>query len=141
VGGYGIGPHFTPITNDVYPDATLAMTDLAVGPLGVTSGGTIEFFDNGGSLILRIDFDSAVLYDPFGFGASQLAGNDVVFSGPIITYPLVEQAFAFSFANQVNLPNGYTWTAAFTSSAIPEPATAALLGLAGVALAIGRRRL
>ncbi|MFQ5805650.1 MAG: PEP-CTERM sorting domain-containing protein [Phycisphaerae bacterium] len=131
----------TPISGDEFPDATFTMTDLTVlDPEGSLSGGTIEFFDNGGSSVLRIDFDAGQLFSPFGFGASTLVGHNVTFSGPIITIPLVEESFAFSFANQVTTPDGFTWTAAFTSSAIPEPATLTLLIVGGIATGVSRRR-
>jgi len=130
----------TPISGDEFPNATFTMTDLTVlDPEGTLSAGTIEFFDDGGSLILQIDFDAAQLFAPFGFGASTMVGHNVSFSGPIITIPLEEELFAFSFANQITTPDGFTWTAAFTSSAIPEPATLTLLAFGGLALRWRRR--
>lgn len=134
----------TPITAEVYEDATFTMTDLTVDEFGVTSGGTIQFLESagaGGELILQIDFDAGQLYMPFGFGATSLIeGHNVSFSGPIITIPLVEESFAFGFANQVSTPLGFTWTAAFTSSAIPEPGALVLLGLGSAVLITARRR-
>jgi hypothetical protein len=132
----------TPISGDEFPDATFTMTDLTVldPDEGALSAGTIAFFDDGGSLILQIDFDSAQLFAPFGFGASVLVGHDISFSGPIITIPLEEESFAFSFANQITTPDGFTWTAAFTSSAIPEPGTLMLVVLGAVALGLSRHR-
>lgn len=131
----------TPITGGLYQDATFTMTDLTVDEFGATSGGTIQFHESGGALILQIDFDAGQLYAPFGFGATSLIeGQNVSFSGPIVTIPLELESFAFSFANQVTTPTGFTWTAAFTSSAIPEPATAMLLVLGSAALAFTRRR-
>ncbi|MBU0617246.1 MAG: PEP-CTERM sorting domain-containing protein [Planctomycetes bacterium] len=131
----------TPITGGLYEDATFTMTDLGVDESGLTSAGTIWFFESGGELILQIDFDAGQLYMPFGFGAmSLIEGHNVRFSGPIITMPLVEESFAFSFANQVSTPLGFTWTAAFTSSAIPEPGALVLLGLGSAVLITARRR-
>lgn len=131
----------TPFISNVYPDATFTMTDLTVGALGVTSGGTIQFFESGGPLILQIDFDAGQAYPPFGFGATSLiVGHNVSFSGPIITAPLYEASFAFSFANQTETPTGQTWTAAFTSSAVPEPGGLLLLALGGAVLVSSRRR-
>jgi len=115
------------------------MTAEAVDVNGVVSAGTIEFLDNLGGLILQIKFDFATLFQPFGFGASELIGQGVEFSGPIVTPPLSERTFSFSFANQTEKPTGYTWTAAFTSSAVPEPSVLALLAV-GSAAALWRRR-
>lgn len=131
----------TPINSGLYPDATFTMTPLNVDTAGHTSAGVIEFHEsaaNGGGLILQITFDQAQLFAPFGFGASMLVPNqNVQFSGPIITYPLQEQMFSFSFSNQHTTPTGYTWSAAFTSSAIPEPGS---FGLLITALLAFRRR-
>lgn len=130
-----------PFVPTTYPDALFQMTDLTVlDGAGTLSGGTIEFFDADEEPILRIDFDAAQLLSPFGFGASEFVGHNVIFSGPIITSPLVDEAFSFSFANQVTTPAGFTWTAAFTSSAIPEPTALALLTLGGIVAAFPRRR-
>jgi hypothetical protein len=131
----------TPITGEVYEDATFTMTDLTLDELGQTSNGTIQFFESGDDLILQIDFYAGQAYPPFGFGATSLiVGQNVSFSGPIITMPLEEESFAFSFANQIETPTGHTWTAAFTSSAVPEPGALLLLGLGSAALVMGRRR-
>lgn len=129
----------TPISGGNYPNATFTMSNLTVlDQNGTLSGGSILFDDNGGNLVLRIDFDGARLFDPFGFGASVFLGENVAFSGPIIAGPLSEQSFAFSFANQTQIPGGYTWTAAFTSSAIPEPSTLALLALGALSMRFRR---
>jgi hypothetical protein len=132
----------TPITSQVFPNATFTITALTVDGAGLTDDGAIEFHEqaaDGGDLILRITFDQARVYAPFGFGGSSLVLNQTVqFSGPIVIYPLDREMFSFSFANQQDTPAGATWTAAFTSSAIPEPGS---LGLFGVALlALLRRR-
>ncbi len=130
----------TPIIGDEFPDATFTVTDLTIlDPEGTLSSGVIEFLDSGGALLLRIAFDAAQLSTPFGFGASTLIGNNVEFSGPLITIPIEEESFAFSFANQIAMPDGFTWTAAFTSSAIPEPATLTLLAIGTLALGAVRR--
>jgi MYXO-CTERM domain-containing protein len=123
-----------------YTDVTWVMTPLnRVGPapFSLFSGGNIQFFDSSANMIFRIDFASSYLAEPISFGATDFIGQNVVFSGPIVDAPTSAESFAFSFANQVLTQDGMTATAAFTSSAVPAPGAAAVLGLAGLA---GRRR-
>jgi hypothetical protein len=118
-----------PITGQTYSDATFGMSPLAYDGGTGLSGGNLQFFDSGESLVLRIDFSAARFYGPFGFGASDLAGQVVTVSGPGIPTSLFDESFAFSFANQTIIPGGLTWTASFTSSAVPETSSLLLLGL------------
>ena len=130
-----------------FPDAFFTMTQVSyIGDImgGSTGGGTIKFFENNTSTppLIQIDFDSATI-SPIGFGGL-FAFNDVTISGSQISGQLTEEpAFSFGFANQVplnnNLDDGFTATAAFTSSAVPEPATLALLGI-GALITLTRRR-
>ncbi|MFC1782403.1 PEP-CTERM sorting domain-containing protein [Planctomycetota bacterium] len=57
---------------------------------------------------------------------------------------LIQEQFSFSFANKTMIgdaePTGFHATAAFTFSAIPEPATVILLGLDSLAL-LRRRKM
>jgi len=76
---------------------------------------------------------------PYGFGANEVlfTAANVRITGSEITGTLSQEQFSFSFANTAPLPeghNGFTATAAFTSSAVPEPATIALLTLGGLVL-------
>lgn len=124
-----------------FDDVTFSMTPLTASgaaPFYSLGGGTIEFFD-GVDLLMRIEFDGGTLAAPFGFGSSEFASQNVVFSGPIVPPGLSGEAFAFSFANPVGSPSDFTVTASFTSSAIPEPASM-LLVLLGVPMAIRHRR-
>lgn len=121
----------TPINHSSYANATFTMTDLTIIDMltGATTGGRIQFFDSTAQLILQIDFGAGRLSTPFGFGASDFLGQNVVYSGPIITRPLTAENFAFSFTNPNQTATGFTYTASFTSSAVPEPASIALLAL------------
>lgn len=130
-----------PITSQIYPNATFQMTPLTWNGATGLSGGTLTFYNAAQTLVLQIDFDAAWYFGPFGFGASDLAGQTVTMTGPGLPAGLYEETFAFSFANQTATPNGFTWTASFTSSAIPEPTSLSLLGLGLVQwLAASRRR-
>jgi len=117
-----------PVTGMVYPNATFTMTELTWDGMFGLSGGTLKFFDAGQQMVLQIDFDKAMFYW-LGFGADGMIGANVTMTGPGIPSPLYEESFAFSFANQRATPTGYTWTASFTSSAVPEPSSLLLVGL------------
>ncbi len=136
-------------SGNTFVDAFFEMTALSyTGGLmgGSTGGGTVKFFADNQSTattpLIQIDFDSAFL-SPTSLGGVELFGNDVTISGSEIGgATLTDEAFSFSFANQVLLPNegGYTATSAFTSSAVPEPATVALLGLGALSLLHRRKK-
>jgi hypothetical protein len=130
----------TPINAGTYVDATMVVSPITV--TGTTLGaGMVQFFESpgdGGALILQIEFDSGNLFHPVGWGASYLSANDVTFSGPIIPGALTEETFAFSFANPVVGAESTTYTAAFTSSAVPEPGSTAFFVI-GLAMTLVRR--
>ncbi|RKY24012.1 MAG: hypothetical protein DRP62_04725 [Planctomycetota bacterium] len=113
-----------------------------------TEGGTIKFFADGADPnvepLVQIDFDSGWV-SLFGYGASnKFSADGVTISGSEIDISLTEEEFAFSFANHRPLSgswsNGYTATAAFTSSALPEPATILLLGISSCFVLPRRKR-
>jgi len=114
---------------------------------GQTSPGELEFFADGADPLgdeplVRITFSSASV-SLVGFGGSDFYSLDnVQITGSAVPAALSNEAFAFSFANHVPLGgdvlNGYTVTAAFTSSAIPEPAGVGLLAT-GSAMLLRRR--
>lgn len=130
-----------------FPNATFTFTPLAtvlsLGIADIMSGGRIDFFDDAHTPLLSITFANAVRTQSLSLGGSDVVGNSVTFSGPLLggnTYD--NEAFAFSFANPVTDPGGFTVTSAFTSSAdlsLPTPGGAALLTL-GAIPALRRRR-
>ncbi|MBN2445770.1 MAG: PEP-CTERM sorting domain-containing protein [Phycisphaerae bacterium] len=129
-----------------YDDAKMSMDDLTATPVipgvWVLSGGTIEFTDSLDNPVLQIDFLSATLTSEIGFGASNLYAENVNFTVPGSPLSFSQERFAFSFANDAQTQNGFTWTASFTSSAtvVPEPGSLGLLLAGGLAVSRGRRR-
>ena len=139
-------------SSHIFNDAFFTMTPLSyTGDIsgGVTGSGIIQFRSDGESSgtapidpLIQIEFNSANV-SLNGFGAVELfeAGN-VTITGREITGLLTNESFSFSFANHTLLPvdDGYTATAAFTSSAVPEPATMVLFGMGGLIMAFTRQR-
>ncbi len=133
---------FFTMTNVFYPGGTGG---------GSTGSGTIRFFadnqDTSTEPLIQIDFNSGHV-TPLGFGAMDLFYSDGVTITGLETAggTLTDESFAFSFANQAYLSgstdwnDGFTATAAFTSSAVPEPATICLLGLGSLTLLRTKRR-
>ncbi len=117
----------------VFEDVHLTMTTLMLVGNNVPAGGTVTFSTDADGTLMTIDFQAAWLFAPFGFGASSLNADDVAFTMFDAAEPVsyfTEESFAFSFANQQTTQTGYTWTAAFTSSAVvPEPGSLLLLGV------------
>lgn len=141
-----------PYSGNTYANAFFTMTDVSYsGDItgGNTGGGTIKFFadgqDTGTTPLLQIDFVSGHV-SPFGFGAMDMFYLDgVTITGSEIIGSMTDETFSFSLGNLSplggNWNNGYTATAAFTSSAeTPEPATILLLGSAGVFIFTRKKR-
>ncbi len=110
---------------------------------GTTGSGQIRFYENGTSVnpVMVIDFLTGFIGRQF-ISADEFYGNNVTITGSAIPYALSFEQFSFSFANVTALPggvDGFTSTASFTSSAVPEPTTIALLGL-GTLLLMRRKR-
>jgi PEP-CTERM motif len=130
-----------------FHDVWFEMTQVGIDASGDTGGGDIDFYAHGTTTnpLLTINFGSGFV-SRYGFGADDLfTTNNVTIESSKIASPLSEEQFAFSFANQAKLPgngnwgDGFTATASFSSSAIPEPATIAIFGLSITAI-IRRRR-
>jgi hypothetical protein len=137
LGGWS-GPNLTlltpglTLTGDLM-DAKFSMTPVVATPVVpgyfALSGGTIDFVDVSNSVVFQITFGSATLQTVSGFAANDLQLNNVVFRDPAqFEWAFGEDSFAFSFANPTEIPGGYSWTASFTSSAIPEPPPPVLPG-------------
>jgi hypothetical protein len=138
-----------PYSGHNFTDAWFTMTDVVItSAFGDTSGGTIDFYANNTSTtpLLVIDFTSGYV-DSHTFGADSMFDvYNVTITGSEITgTSLSEGGFSFSFANLAYLEGsqdwneGFTTTAAFTSSAVPEPVTICLLGLGALVLPRKRR--
>jgi hypothetical protein len=101
--------------------------------------GVIQFLDSSSSLIFTISFSGGLFVNPFSASSADISGFNVTFSGPNVPSGLSDEQFSFSLANAVNTGGVWTYTSAFTSSAVPEPATMVALG-SGLALLAARRR-
>ncbi|MGA2915753.1 MAG: PEP-CTERM sorting domain-containing protein [Sedimentisphaerales bacterium] len=140
-----------PCTDHNYPNAWFNLTSptgapyigitntytLPWGTVGQTGPGVVKFYKDGTSTnpLIVVGFDGGVV-SMSNFGASELTANTVTITGSEISGTLTQEEFSFSFANTVSLPNngGFTATASFTSSAVPEPATIGLLCLGALKL-------
>ncbi len=126
-----------------YSDAKFNLPAVSVTPISpglwTLGNGQITFYDSANTPVFIIAFAAASLDENIGMGASDLALQNVTFSVPGSPQTFDQERFAFSFANEELTPNGPTWTASFTSSAIPEPASLGLT-LIGLFLCSARRR-
>lgn len=127
------------VTNAKFNTTTLALTQVIPG-LFATGPGSISFSDSSNNPLFTISFDSATYVEGLGAGASTLRGQNITLSGPLVPPGTTMTQFNFALANQTNVGNTTTYTASFTSSAVPEPATMVALGAGLLALARRRRQ-
>ncbi|MFA6175636.1 MAG: PEP-CTERM sorting domain-containing protein [Phycisphaerae bacterium] len=142
---------YTVENSNAFQDAWFEMSTVqitsAYSLYGETGAGVINFYENGTAInpLVTINFESG-LVSRFGLGAEEVfVADNVTITGSKIPDEISEERFAFSFANLAKLSghtlwtDGFTSTAAFTSSAIvepivPEPATIALLSIGALSL-------
>ncbi|MBN1457114.1 MAG: PEP-CTERM sorting domain-containing protein [Sedimentisphaerales bacterium] len=143
-------------SGNVFEDAWFSMSPLNIvsetilggDTYGVTTSGQIDFYADGTATnpLMTASFTQAMV-SRSGLQTETFFSEDVTFTGSQIAGTLYNEQFSFSFANVVKLMNlikadnfnamvaeGYVATAAFTSSAAPEPATLVILGLGGLIL-------
>ncbi|MCK5272243.1 MAG: hypothetical protein KAJ52_06680 [Sedimentisphaerales bacterium] len=137
----------------VYEDAFFVFEPIAYyGDItgGATGAGVIEFYEDGDTemteALLKLEFGSAHLNLGAVYAHSIFVDN-VTISGTGIPDILDMEEFSFSFANKQPLggdgwvnATGFTATASFTSSAIPEPVSLGLLSLGSLVLLRAGRR-
>jgi len=128
-----------PVTGGSYDDVTFTMTDMtfATGGAGAyytnNGPGVIRFFDDS-TEVLTIGFDRIYIQGRnSGLDAQDIYGDNVSINGVGIG-TLTDEQFGFTFANVVTNGDVVTATASFTSSAVPEPTTLAILAVGGLFL-------
>jgi hypothetical protein len=121
--------------------SSVNLTPILPGSIYGAGAGVITFYTSSiTNPLFTVNFGGGTLVNPFSFGASELIGQSVSFSGPNVPAGLSGEQFSFAFANAADVAPGVrTYTASFTSSAVPEPGTMAALGL-GVAALLRRRK-
>ncbi|HBG78909.1 MAG TPA: hypothetical protein DDW84_08760 [Phycisphaerales bacterium] len=138
-----------PIAGVSFADAWFEMDEITItntmvfggSKFGETGEGQVRFYAAGSTTnpLLRIDFQKGMVGRQFVSAEDEdglFYANNVTITGSAIPFTLSYEQFSFSFANVTNLPNadGFTGTASFTSSAVPEPATVALLCIGALGL-------
>lgn len=127
------------VTNAKFQTSPIQLVPVAGTNLYAGGTGTVRFYTSDiNNPFLLVNFTGATLFDPLNFGASEFNGSIVNFSGPNVPGGLSNEQFSFALANRHVVGDEIRYTASFTSSAVPEPATMTALALG--AAAILRRR-
>lgn len=119
----------------------VTMTSVVPNQVYTLGSGKVTFYTTDvNDPFFTITFDSGTFVYPTAVGASSFSSDNVVFSGDNVPSGLMDNQFAFSFANASGGNDMETFTASFTSSAdvVPEPVSIFALGV-GIA-AMARRR-
>lgn len=124
--------------NVTFQTSVISLTNVT-GQVYSMGAGTVDFFDSLSNNIFTITFNGGLFVNPFSASGADVAGHAVSFSGPNVPSGLSNESFSFSLANATQTANGWEYTSAFTSSAVPEPGTMLALG-AGLAALAARRR-
>lgn len=145
-GGWtGTGLNLNVLSSTTYYDAVFSITDITITSESdpffgfKTEGGIIKFFESDQTTeILTVEFNVGWV-TLSQLGGADFESEDVTITGPALgSLILDEETFAFSFTNQLpiqsDLKDGFTATASFTSSAVPEPATVTLLSLGSLTI-------
>jgi hypothetical protein len=143
-GGWGGTALNLTVDGVAYLNTTLSfelMTYTGSFSNGILDPGEFDFIW-GGNLLFKVAFDHARVNIGGLAGDNIFSNNGVEFSGPAVASfgTLTNESFSFSFANQAPIEDGFTSSAAFTSSAIPEPATIFVLALGSVFVVVRRGR-
>ena len=139
-----------PFTSASFANAWFTMDQLTITntvsfggyTYGQTGAGEIRFYQAGSTVnpLLKIAFGNSFVSRQ-ALGADDFIIDHVTITGSAIPVVLSYEQFNFSFANVTSLANqnGFTSTASFTSSAIPEPTTIAIFAF-GLLPAIMKRK-
>lgn len=129
------------VSNAQFVMSNTTITSIVSGVYAMGSG-TINFTDSSANPVLNISYTKGLLVMDGGAGSSDIRLDGVTFSGPNVPAGLSQEIYNFSFANSSYNSSTFitSYTASFTSSAVPEPASMIALGAGLLALARRRRR-
>lgn len=128
------------VNNAKFTTTPIQLTNVPATDIWTGGAGQFRFYTTDvNNPFLVVDFTGATLFSPLNFGASEFSGSIVNMSGPNVPAGLTNEQFSFSLANPASNGTLRTYTASYTSSAVPEPASMTALALGAAAL-LRRRR-